>query len=434
MKVRVFTSLAAVWCAIFAFAGSARADNRKLADDLRAKLLQLPGFAAVYEGKNNATGATLRIEVTYASPDRVRMDVVSKNVRTAYDGKRLVHYDEKSGTVLEMSLENARRVVKESAKALAALDWLVPSAKTWPDQADVFPFVLLDLTESNAELAVYFGARACDAPWLNRLAANPDEPQVGDKEIVVSYGNFTHRIDPKTGVLMAVEHRENDIVVRSLVRTSFEVKKPDPAVFHLTLPPVTRTEQAQSDSNAVDAVVRSQFNIRIDALLAASAARWKTTTDDEKQKISAAVTEYWRVAFAANEDLKNRLFKLIDSDQSVALIREQIDDAEAKKAWVAEQKVEGNPAIEELWRNNVAVTLTQEILRETADPYRREIFESVIKSVRASAKAHKLTEDEANDLLQRHTEGIVLALVEALMEPIRTHVDAAVEKAAKLKP
>ncbi len=434
MKMRSRPVFAAILCAAMAFALPARADNRKLADDLRAKLLQLPGFTAVYEGKNNATGATLRIEVTYASPDRVRMDVVSKNVRTVYDGKRLVHFDEKSGTVLEMSLENARRVVKESAKSLATLDWLVPAAKGWPDQADVFPFVLLDLTESNAELAVYFGARACDAPWLNRLAANPDEPKVGESEIVVPYGEFTHRIDARTGVLVAVEHRENDVVVRQLLRTAFEVKTPDPSVFHLSLPPVTRTEQAQSDSNAVDAVVRSQFNLRIDALLAASAARWKTTTPEEKQKISAAVTEYWRVAFAANEDLKNRLFQLIDSEQSVALIREQLDDAEAKKTWVAEQKAEGNPAIDELWRNNVAVTLTQEILRETAEPYRREIFESVIKSVRASAKAHKLTEDEANDLLQRHTEGIVLALVEALMEPIRTHVDAAVAKAAQLKP
>ncbi|MCC6160077.1 MAG: hypothetical protein IT350_18645 [Deltaproteobacteria bacterium] len=434
MKLRAIRVSAAILCAVLAFASSAWADNRQLAESLRAKLLQLPGFEAVYEGKNNATGATLRIEVKFASPDRVRMDVVSKNVRTVYDGKRLIHFDEKSGTVLEMSLENARRVVKESAKSLATLDWLVSGAKSWPDQADVFPFVLLDLTESNAELAVYFGARACDAPWLNRLAANPDEPEIGDSEIVVSYGEFTHRIDPKTGVLVAVEHRENDVVVRSLTRTSFEVKKPDPAVFHLTLPPVTRTEQAQSDSNAVDAVVRSQFNLRIDALLAASAARWKSTTPEDKQKISAAVTEYWRIAFAANEDLKNRLFKLIDSDQSVALIREQLDDAEAKKTWVAEQKVEGNPAIEELWRNNVSVTLTQEILREAAEPYRREIFESVIKSVRASAKAHKLSEDEANDLLQRHTEGIVLALVEALMAPIRTHVDAAVAKAAKLKP
>lgn len=413
---------------MLALATAARADNRERAEDLRARLKALPGFTAVYEGKNEDTGQNLRIEVLYRAPDRVRMDVVTQKFTTSYDGRETVLYDFNKKFALSMSLDRAKSVLKAATRSFQPVGAFLPEAGSWTDQVEIHPFFQIDLSEGSANLAVTFGARPQDAPWLNRLAENPDQPEVGGSDLKVYYGEYTHVIDTANGMLKSVEQTVDGKVRRSIRLASFEAKAPADSAFVVELPAEVTKNRIESDANAVEAVARSQFNLLLEKLLTGLAPKWNGMTDAQKRTLSDAVRGYWRTCFESNAEVRNRLLALIDRPESLELIGEELGSAEAFADFQKENPDKDEKTLRALWPNYVAASLTQEILKQTAEPYKVEILERAQRRVFQLAKANNLTEEQANDLLQKHTEGIVIALVEAFQVPIRERIAKAVEK------
>jgi hypothetical protein len=412
----------------FLVAMSAYADNLDLADELHRKLLAMDGFTAVYKGHNSTSGQDLNVETWFSNDGRVRMDVTSQNFTTFYDGKVVYLWDKGSSQVLAMSLDKARGVLKEAMKSLQKLEWLWPEAAAYSGKTDIQPFVLIDLSEGTANLAITFAVKACDAPWLNRLEENDAPAKKSGGEIIATYGDYVHRIDAKTGVLTAVEHVEKDRPVRWMRMSSFTPGRPDASLFQVKFPDNAKIERIDTDASAIDAVSRSGYNAAMGELLKIEADRFPKLSADEKLKISAAVKEYWQTVFRKNTEMTDRLVAMVDTAESRALIESQLNNEKAFEEFKKTSNISDAQQAKDLWPQFVSASIAQEILRQILQPLQESVVNPMIAKVKRLEARNVLTREQGDELLRVHTEPIIAAMMETMMGPIRARIDVVIDK------
>ncbi|MBZ0273484.1 hypothetical protein K8I61_15705 [bacterium] len=393
----------------------------------------MPGFTARYEGRNETSGKDIRIAVFFERAGRVRMDVESQNFSTYFDGNDVILWDKGMSHALVMDLRNARTIVREAAGKLAPLADIVPEAGTLAAKADIHPFYLVDLSDGNANLAITFAARPCDAPWLNRLAETNSKVEEDGDTIAVAYDAYVHTIRTKDGVLSRVEHREEGRVARHIALKEFSPGTPPAGTFVQKLPAGVKRESAPPDLQAIDAVVRSQYKIFVEQATSAEASRWASLTADDKERISSALKAYWEAAFAHYGPLRDHLLEMVSSTESAQIIRGQLDDREAFARFKSQNNIVADGEANELWPRYIAARMANEVLAKAAEPIQDSVVKPLIAHIRKVARVNGLTEEQAEEMLQLHTAPMVTAMFESLMPPLKERFDRVVDEANKKK-
>ncbi|MCZ7582138.1 MAG: hypothetical protein M5R36_01720 [Deltaproteobacteria bacterium] len=379
------------------------------------------GFEAAYNARNLQTGNEMRFLVRYEPSGLVRVDVPAQNFSTYWNGKEVVHWDRAAGQVLLMDLTGARAVLKKAAAPLDGLAWLAPELKGFSARADAHGFYYLDLTDTGVTMAVTFGARPAEAPWLARLAAEETMPPKEDDAYVDRRGDVTYRVAADTGLIAAVEYAESGETRRTITLASLEKKKIDRSVFTENPPSSLPRERIDADAATFDALFRSSFNEASRHLITAHAAKTASITDEQKRKIEAAVKSFWTEAFRGNTELGKRFVEMVESPESIALIRGQYENQAAYASFKEDNKLSDEDAQRE-WPNFVAAEIAQQIVSQALAPVQNNVIAAVIARARRAAAANALTPPQTHELIHVYTDPIVEAAFETLGEPARARI------------
>ncbi len=395
-------------------------------EDLARRVVErldgLPGFEAHYLARA-ASGRTIAIDVFYATPNKMRMELAELGAVTLFDGARYTYYDKERARAVVMEGDETLRELAAIQRAMSSIPWA--GGTTESRLGAIYPRLNLLLKPDNLDLSLEMATKPHRHSWVRALADVAAPTVRGD---VVSFTRPEQGRQVETtvslanGLLKSIVVTDASEQLGSLRLQKVELRKPKDAVFQLTIPAGTAVRSQREDPSLMQQMLVTTFRSSLDYVLVAAKAKWNTLAETDKQVLRKAVRQCFDKIFGlTREQTLAQLRKDLSQTAQASRVRQAFRDANAKKRFAADHPELTGPALESAWRDQVVAESANAVLLELLQTVDQEIAVPIRRQV-----AEKL-----GGLDQDTRKAITLSVAEPIMQSFRDLVTPTVEQALR---